>query len=819
MKKFLEMLKERILLCDGAMGTMLQKGGLPAGACPEEAVLSRADLILDIHQQYVAAGAEIIETNSFGADRYKLSEYGLDKEVERINREAARLARKASRGKAYVAGSVGPLGKQIAPLGEISFDQAVDAFREQMKALARGGVDLIILETIADIREARAALLAAHDISALPVVALMTFSEGMRTFAGTPPEVAAVVLSSMGAVAVGANCSVGPEQMFPVLEKMASVTGAHLCVMPNAGLPEIVDGRTVFKKSPGEMAAYAERFVKLGVTIIGGCCGTTPEHIRAMASALVRRRPVARTPAHHLRLCSRTRMVELHAGATPLVIGERINLSVRDALACAFLTDDTTPVREAAQAQVRQGAHLLDLNVGIEGEALGMGKVPEAQLMEKMVHLIQRTVDVPLVIDSADPSAIEAGLRASNGRPLINSIPADKEKMPALLTLARLYGAAIVLLPVSEKGIPQTAAKRVKLAEELRASAMRMGIAPEDILIDPLVMAASSSPEQVAVTLETLRLMKERGYQVIMGLSNVSFGLPERSIMNATFLSMAMGIGLDAVILNPGDERVMNTLRAARVLTAVDRGAKEFVLRTRAVPSPVPPGAPARGGTPEAIRQKLLEAILAGDRDGVIPPLEEALARGIPALDINISMITPSLEEVGRRFERKEIFLPQMILSSEAVQHAFNRLKREMKGERMPSRGKIVMATVRGDVHDIGKNICCSILENYGYEIIDLGRNVPADEIADKAAAVRADIVGLSALMTTTMRQMEQVIAELAKRGLKQKVMVGGAVVTATYARKIGADGYARNAGEIARLVKRLMAEKHEQDKSVASSQ
>ncbi|MCX6355732.1 MAG: homocysteine S-methyltransferase family protein [Candidatus Aureabacteria bacterium] len=819
MKKFLEMLKERVLLCDGAMGTMLQKGGLPAGACPEEAVLSRPDLILDIHQQYVAAGAEIIETNSFGADRYKLSEYGLDKEVERINREAARLARKASRGKAYVAGSVGPLGKQIAPLGEIRFDQAVDAFREQMKALARGGVDLIILETIADIREARAALLAARDISALPVVALMTFSEGMRTFAGTPPEVAAVVLNSMGAVAVGANCSVGPEEMFPVLEKMAVVTDAHLCVMPNAGLPEIVNGRTVFKKSPGEMAAYAERFVKLGVTIIGGCCGTTPEHIHAMSSALVRRRPVPRKPAHRLRLCSRTRMVELHAEAAPMVIGERINLSVRNALACAFLSDDTTAVRDVAQAQVRQGAHLLDLNVGIEGEALGVGKVSEAQLMKKMVHLIQRTVDVPLVIDSADPSVIEAGLRASNGRPLINSISADKEKMLSLLTLARVYGAAVVLLPVSGKGIPQTAAKRVKLAEELRASAMRMGIASEDILIDPLVMAASSSPEQVAVTLETLRLMKERGYQVVMGLSNVSFGLPERSIMNATFLSMAMGIGLDAVILNPGDERVMNTLRAARVLTAADRGAKEFVLQTRAVPSTGPPAATARGGTPEAIQQKLLEAILAGDKDGVIPLLEEALARGISALDINISMITPSLEEVGRRFEGKEIFLPQMILSSEAVQHAFTRLKREMKGGRMPSCGKIVMATVRGDVHDIGKNICCTILENYGYEVIDLGRNVPADEIADKAAAVKADIVGLSALMTTTMRQMEQVIAELAKRGLKPKVMVGGAVVTAAYARKIGADGYAKSAGEIARLVKRLMGEKCEQDRPVASSQ
>lgn len=804
MKKFIETIRERILLCDGAMGTMLQNGGLAPGACPEEVVLSKPDLIVNIHGQYVAAGAEIIETNTFGADRYKLAEYGLAREVERINRGAARLARRAARGKAYVAGSVGPLGKQIAPLGDIAFDQAVEAFSEQMRALARGGVDLFILETIADIREARAALTAARDISSIPVVALMTFSEGMRTFVGTPPEVAAVVLAGMGAAAVGANCSVGPEEMIPVLEKMASVTGACLAVMPNAGLPEIVDGMTVYRKSPEEMAEYAKRFAKMGVGIIGGCCGTTPEHTRAMAAALSRRRPVARTPARRLRLCSRTRMIELAPLNAPLVIGERINLSVREGMARAFLGDDTAPVREAALEQVRQGAHLLDVNVGVEGEALGAGKVSEAALMGKMVHTIQPVVDVPLVIDSPDPAVIEAGLRASNGRPLINSISADRETMPRLLNLARTYGAAIVILPLSGKGIPETAARRVKLAEEVRASALRMGIAPEDILIDPLVMAASSAPGQVAVTLETLRLLKGKGYQTIMGLSNVSFGLPERSVMNATFLSMAMGIGLDAVILNPGDEQVMSALRASRVLTSIDRGAREFVSRLKA-PAP----APAPALPPDLVRKKIHEAILAGDRDGVIPPIEEALARGVPALEINISMITPALEEVGRLFERKELFLPQMILAAETVQHAFSRLRKEMKGEKMPSRGRVLMATVRGDVHDIGKNICCTVLENYGYEVIDLGRNVPAEDIADRAAASRADVVGLSALMTTTMKQMELVIAEFRRRGMTQKVMVGGAVVTAPYARKIGADGYAKSAGEVVKLVAKLMGAEH----------
>jgi 5-methyltetrahydrofolate--homocysteine methyltransferase len=362
-----------------------------------------------------------------------------------------------------------------------------------------------------------------------------------------------------------------------------------------------------------------------------------------------------------------------------------------------------------------------------------------------------------------------------------------------------------VILPLSGRGIPDSAAERVTLAEEVRSSALKAGIAQEDILIDPLAMALSAAPEQGLVTLETLKMLAERGYQTILGLSNISFGLPERSILNASFLAMAMGAGLDAVILNPADEPVMRALRAGRVLTMADRGARDFIARFRAGAAVALPAAGAPRPEPEQIKEKFLAAIVAGDREGVIPHVEEALKQGIPPLEINVSMLAPALEEVGRRFERGEIFLPQMILAAETVQNAFGRLKKEMKGEKMPSRGKIVMATVRGDVHDIGKNICCTVLENYGYEIMDLGRNVPAEAIVEHAAAGGADIIGLSALMTTTMRQMELVIAELKKHRMKQRVMVGGAVVTASYAKKIGADGYAKNAGEIVRLVNRLM--------------
>ena len=798
-------MRELVLLADGAMGTMLQEGGLSDGGCPEEAVLSRPALVVGIHEQYLDAGARVLETNTFGANRRKLADYGLEAETERINREAVRLARKAALGRAYVAGSVGPLGAQLEPLGDVTFAEAVEAFREQMRALAHGGADALFLETFSDIREAKAALIAAREVSGIPVVAHVTFGEDGRTFSGTPPDVAAIVLDAMGAAAVGVNCSLGPEGMLPLLEAMAKVARGCLSVLPNAGLPELVDGKTVFRKAPAEMAAFAARFAAAGANLIGGCCGTTPAHIRAMAAALGKRKPARRAVPDRLRLCSRSRAVALDPGRGPLVIGERINLSVRAAMARAFIRDDSAPVRDAALAQVREGAQLLDLNAGAHGEALGVGAVSEAELMARAARVVQRCVDIPLVIDSSSPEALEAGLREVEGRALINSVTADRESMPGLLALARAHGAAIIVLPLSGKGIPETAARRVALAEEVAASAIRAGMRREDILIDPLAMAAAASQTQPAVTLETLRTLKQRGWQTVLGLSNVSHGLPERSSLNAAFLAMAVGEGLDAVICNPADELVMRTLRAARVLAGKDPGARDFIAGASAAPSPAPRPVEEPAEDAARVRERLLAAILAGDRDGVIPPLEAALAQGIPPLEINVAMLAPALEEVGARFERREIFLPQMILAAETVQAAFARLKREMKGERMPSRGRILMATVLGDVHDIGKNICCTVLENYGFEITDLGRNVPAEVIAEQAAATGAQIVGLSALMTTTMRQMEAVIAELRRRGMAQKVMVGGAVVTPAYARKIGADGYARNAGEIVRLAKRLL--------------
>lgn len=805
MKQIIEVVKNRILLCDGAMGTMLQRAGVEVDVCPEERVLSRPELVREIHRQYIQAGAEIVETNTFGANGVKLALYELEHELERINRSAVALARGAARGKAYVAGSVGPLGVQLAPVGTYCFIDAVSHFRRQIKALASAGIDALFLETFSDIREIRAALIAAREVSRVPVVALMVFEGGERTLTGTPPDVAAVTLSAGGAAMVGANCGAGPEELLAVLDAVRNVSSSYPALLPNAGLPVLDEGETRFTKTPADMAEFAVKAAEAGARVIGGCCGTTPDHIRAMAVALKKRKPRACTVPARLRLCSRSKIVELVPERAPLVIGERINLSVRKGMAGAFIEGDVSLLRQAAFDQVKEGAVLLDINTAARKRGGADSDHAEKALMKRAVNVAQRCVKSPLVIDSNDPRVIEAGLIECEGRALINSVTAERETMGRVLSLARRYGAAIVALPLSGKGIPPTAAARVKLAGEICQAALRTGLAPEDILVDPLVLSASADREQVRVTLETLRLLKERGYQTIMGLSNVSFGLPERAVLNAVFLSMAMREGIDAVILNPAEEEVMRSLRAGRVLMNLDRGARDYI-RHAVAATPKDDSGSAATTDARGVVNSLREAVITGDREGIGDLVEEALRKGIPPLEINLSILSPALEEVGRRFERKELFLPQMILSAETVREAFLVLKREMAGEEMPVLGRVIMATVEGDIHDIGKNICVTVLENSGYEVIDLGRSVPAETIADRAAETGVDIIGLSALMTTTMPRMENVIAELKKRGLNQKVMVGGAVVTESYAREIGADGYAKDAGGIVGLVKRIIS-------------
>lgn len=804
MKKILTRLKDEILIYDGALGTVLQEtGALKAGACPEELNLSRPDIIKSIHLDYIKAGADIIETNSFGGSRIKLAAYGLENDAERINYEAARIARSAASERAYVAGSVGPLDRQVTPLGDLSFDEAVKIFEDQIRALKKGGCDLIILETFADIKELKAAFIAARHVAGeIPVQAQMTFESGERSTYGTPPSAFAVLFQSLGADIIGTNCSTGPKELVKVIKEITPYTNKFISCQPNAGLPELRNGRTYFPESPKSFAKYAVEFAKLGVNLIGGCCGTTPEHIRELKKALKNKRPAKRRYIPAFRLSSRTKVVELSAKTRPLIIGERINPTGKKDLQEEIKNGKTVTIRREAIEETKKGADILDVNVGVPG-------CREQEAIVSAVDAVQAVSEAPVSIDSANPLAIEEALKEVAGKPLINSVNGEREKMDSVLPLAKKYGAAILVLALDKCGIPKDAPGRLKIANRIINKAAALGIPREDIIVDPLTLAISAKPEQAKETLNAIKALKKKGFPSSLGVSNISFGLPNRRKINADFFSLALAFGLDLAIINPSDDNMFRVAKQKKKRKTTDAEIKKFL---KAALSPV--GELARKklevkpGTHKDVKTRLKEAVLYGDKDNIVSYIEEALSDGIAPLEINSKILIPALEIVGEKFGKREYFLPQVILSAEAVQRAFGRLKKEIKPGEEEDKGTIVIATVEGDIHDIGKNIVISVLENHGYKIFDLGRSVPVDTIIKEAVKKKADIIGLSALMTTTMIQMERVIRELKKKGLNFKTIVGGAVVTDAFAKQVGASAYARDAIEAVNIVKSLMKER-----------
>lgn len=804
MKKILARLKDEILIYDGALGTVLQEtGALKAGACPEELNLSRPDLIKSIHLDYIKAGADIIETNSFGGSRIKLAAYGLENDAGRINYEAARIARAAASSGAYVAGSVGPLDRQITPLGDLSFDEAVKIFEDQVRALKEGGCDLIILETFADIKELKAAFIAARHVAGeIPVQAQMTFEGGERSTYGTPPSAFAVLFQSLGADIIGTNCSTGPKELVKVIKEITPYTNRFISSLPNAGFPELRNGKTYFPESPRSFAKYAVEFAKLGVNLIGGCCGTTPEHINELKKVLKNRRPARRKYIPAFRLSSRTKVVELDAKTRPLIIGERINPTGKKDLQEEIKNGKTIIIRHEAIEETKKGADILDVNVGVPG-------CREQETIVSAVEAVQAVSEAPISIDSANTLAIEEALKEVSGKPLINSVNGEKEKINSILPLAKKYGAAILVLALDKCGIPKDAAARIKIADHVINKAVSLGIPREDIIIDPLTLAISAKPEQTKETLNAIRALKKKGFPSSLGVSNVSFGLPNRRKINADFLSLALAFGLDVAIINPSDDNMFRVAKGRRRRKTTEAEIKKFL---KAALSPVGEVAKkkleVKPGEHKNVKTRLKEAVLYGDKENIVSYVEEALSDGIAPLEINSSILIPALEIVGEKFGKREYFLPQVILSAEAVQRAFGRLKKEIKPGEEEDKGTIVIATVEGDIHDIGKNIVISVLENHGYKILDLGRSVPADTIIKEAVKNKADIIGLSALMTTTMIQMERVIRELKKKGLNFKTIVGGAVVTDAFAKEIGASAYARDAIEAVNIVKSLMKER-----------
>lgn len=797
-ESFRHALNKEIIVIDGATGSLLMEQGLTPGSPSEEWNLSRPDKIENMHKLYLKAGAKVITANTFNATRVRLSEWGLDP-VE-VNSRAVDIALRASEGKAWVFGSVGPLGKFIAPLGELSFGDVEATYREQIQALVKAGAHGIIVETISDIKEMRAILIAARQVFAGPVIAQMTYGDDLRTVTGSPPEVVSAIVSALRVDVLGANCGVGPARMLDVIQRLGPTGNLPLVAQPNAGVPELKDGRALYSASPDEMAEYAGKFVKAGCHVVGSCCGSTPDHTRAIAATVARMKPVRREAEPGVRVSSRTRCV-VAGGTRPfVVVGERINPSGKPALSGDLKRGSARLLREEAIAQVERGAHCLDLNVAVPG-------TDEPELMSMAADAIERAADVPVFIDSLNPEAVERALRILPGRCVINSVPAQKKKLEVLLPLAAKYGCAIVALAFGESGVVEESAARVKLLEAILSEAGKHGLGEKDIFFDPTVLAVATGGAHVTETLCTLSEIRRRGWTSIVGLSNVSHGMPRRNLLNASFLAMAVASGLDAAFLNPLEESVRETLLAASTLARDDAGGKRFASafsaegdeRRRVVEAATVTSGRRAKSPGEALEQSLLQ----GEKEEAVKAAELLLGEGKTVSQVIEDFLVPVMRGIGERFEKGELFLPHIVMSAEAAQGIFAFLS--SRQEALTSlRGRIVIATVEGDVHDIGKNLVAMMLRTHGYEVVDLGKSVPCDEIVRKAEEVGAQIVAMSALLTTTMPRMGEVTEGLRKRGLSSRVMVGGAPVSRSFAERIGAR-YAPNAVEAVKAADELV--------------
>lgn len=776
-QKFKDLLDNRqFVFLDGGMGTMLQSAGIETEHIPELLNLTDPEAIMDIHRQYVESGADVIYSNTFGANRYKLENSGHT--VEEVVSAGIANAKKAAAGRALAALDIGPIGQLLEPAGTLRFEDAYECFRELV--IAGRDADLIVLETMTDLYEVKAALLAAKENSDKPVLVTMTFEENMRTFTGVSPECMAAVLEGLGADAIGVNCSLGPEELFPVLEKICSLTVLPVIAKPNAGLPDPVTNK--FNVGPEEFAASAVKLADAGVKVLGGCCGTTPAHISAIVEALsgktYRKPEVTRKSI----ACSAVNCVVIDQ---PRVIGERINPTGKKRFKEALLAHDIDYILGQAVEQIHAGAEILDVNVGLPG-------IDEKAMMVTAVKAIQGICDTPLQLDSTMPEVLEAGLRVYNGKPVVNSVNGEDESLDAILPLVKKYGASVVGLTLDKGGIPKTAEGRFAIAEKILRRAMEYGIPKENVFIDCLTLTASAEQDGVMETINALHRVKtELGLHTVLGVSNISFGLPNRETITRTFLTMALHSGLDLPIINPNIDSIIGAVRAYRLLAGIDRDSADFIAAYAgdgSAPKPAP--ATADKGTPD-----LMYAVENGLKNDAVKAAEE-LMNTTDAMEIINGYLIPALDAAGAKFEKGKIFLPQLILTAGAAQSCFEIIKDKLalSNAESVSKGKVVLATVKGDIHDIGKNIVKVLLDSYGFTVIDLGKDVDPRIVVDAAIEHKVKLVGLSALMTTTLGAMEETIALLNKEYPECKTVVGGAVLTASYAEQIHADFYAKDA-------------------------
>ena len=828
-QEFSDLIKTGPIILDGATGTNLMEAGMPVGVCPESWVLENPQVLLDLQRHYVEAGSNIVYAPTFTANRIKLEEYDLAERLEEMNRKLVQLSREAVGEKALVAGDMTMTGQQLYPMGELMFEELVEVYKEQARVLCEAGVDLFVVETMMSLQESRAAVLAIREVCDLPIMVTLTYNEDGRTLFGTEPETAVVVLQSLGVDAIGINCSTGPMEMVEPVRKMAEYATVPIVAKPNAGLPELMEceclpegettpvkkKKTVYRMTPEEFAEAGVALVEAGASILGGCCGTTAAHIKALSDAVRGMKLHEPLKTHRRVLTSERKQIEIDLDGRFLVVGERINPTGKKKLQEELRSGKLDLVRQMAMEQEENGADILDVNMGMNG-------IDEKEMMKQVIYEVASTVDCPLCLDTSHIDVMEAALRVYPGRALINSVSLEAEKIEGMLPLAKKYGAMFVLLPLSDEGLPKDKEEKQRIIETVYEKAMEIGMSHEDIVVDGLVATIGANPEAAKECYETISYCKEvRKLPTICGLSNISFGLPERSFVNTAFLTMAIQNGLTMAIANPSQELLMNAAFASdmllnkpgsdiRYIERMNRIAESKEAYETVVVKKKPQASEGKASDTAADGVKahpVYTAVLKGNKGTVLDEVKRALDAGCTPDAIINDYLIAAINEVGELFEKKKYFLPQLIGSANTMKLAIDylepMLERKNSGEDMPT---LVIATVEGDIHDIGKNLVVLMLKNYGYNVIDLGKDVPGETIVETAMRENAAIIGLSALMTTTMMRMQDVVELCKAKGCTSKVIIGGACITQSFADEIGADGYSKDAADCVKLVERLLA-------------
>lgn len=825
-KEFLDLVNIHKVILDGATGSNLQKRGMPTGVCPEEWILENADVMCGLQREYIQAGTNVLYAPTFSGNRIKLEEYGLADKLEQMNTDLVAISKRAiqeehAEGKVFIAGDITMTGVQVEPLGPMPFEELVSVYKEQITCLDKAGVDLLVVETMMSLQECRAAVIAAKEVTTLPIMVTLSFNEDGRTLFGTNPETAALVLTTLSADAIGINCSTGPEKMIPVIEKMSKYTDIPLICKPNAGLPQMVDGETVYDMDADTFAKEMLVLAQKGVDILGGCCGTTPEHIQKMVSALKEENLYDKT-AYPERIGKAVRRAVSSERATKDIdldgafgiIGERINPTGKKALQAELREGCLDIVTDMAEAQEAAGASILDVNMGMNG-------IDEKEMMLKAVKELSVITDLPLSIDSSHVDVVEAALRIYPGRALINSISLEPEKFEKLIPIAKKYGAMFILLPLSEKGLPKDIQEKKEIIHIILDAAKKQGLCKEDVIVDGLVATVGANRLAAIETLETISYCKnELGVATACGLSNISFGLPERIFVNSAFMAMAIQNGSDDgdrqsvtgtfvhavyaadLLCNKPDSDLRYIERVSQNKISVVDGEVDADVAKKAVKKTDTGVADTEG------KDALFTAVVKGRKEKVLELVKEKIANGEDAQGVIDQSLIPAINHVGELFDKQIYYLPQLISSAEAMEGGIDLLEPELaKNRSAKSLGTVVIATVEHDIHDIGKNLVALMLRNYGYKVIDLGKDVPADVIIETAIKEDADIIGLSALMTTTMMEMKKVVNMKKKQNVRAKVIIGGAVITQGFADEIGADGYSKDAQDAVEVVGRLLAD------------